>query len=349
MARIDALNVFGDQTGTVKAKLAEFQAGIIENIQKESNTFRVKASPTAGDAKAGTIEYRRFTNSTSNPYGTARAAGKGDSLKAPPVTVSVDQKKEIVEEIELYDADRLMSANALTNYASSRNANHKLTMQYEIDSAFWNEAYLGAADGGIVVASESDKTKVFDALEDAVVRLSSVKNNFVRGVPRNLISGFASPAMYSYLRRNILLSPSSDLTVSDGQIKGSGGVNIFEEMYLPNKVDFIFMVSGAVAQPLKVDEYDVDRIPLSKAYALELYYDFGVKTLTPDLILVGIQTDATHTKVLAVDTLGTDTDTIYVTKKQSSTYDPSAPITGTNYPAGTMFTYASSTYTQYNA
>ena len=48
----------------------------------------------------------------------------------------------------------------------------------------------------------------------------------------------------------------------------------------------ILMVQGAVAQPVVSDPYSSpEKIPLSNDYAVSLFYDFGTKALTPDLIL----------------------------------------------------------------
>ena len=45
------------------------------------------------------------------------------------------------------------------------------------------------------------------------------------------------------------------------------------------------MIRGAVAQPVVVDQYsNPEKIPLSNDFAVSLFYDYGTKALTPDLI-----------------------------------------------------------------
>ena len=45
------------------------------------------------------------------------------------------------------------------------------------------------------------------------------------------------------------------------------------------------MIRGAVAQPGVGDQYsNPEKIPLSNDFAVSLFYDYGTKALTPDLI-----------------------------------------------------------------
>ena len=79
-----------------------------------------------------------------------------------------------------------------------------------------------------------------------------------------------------------------------------------------------------------------------------------------DLYNTDIETDATHTKVVAGTTLPTASaaknDTIYVMRTASANYNSANDISSSNYPAGTMFTAtvsgtganATVTFTQYN-
>lgn len=77
MARQDALSIYID--ATTKAKLNEIQAGIVENLQKTGNSMRFKSKNASLEEKAGSYNFKRFKNSSSNTYGTARANGdKGE-------------------------------------------------------------------------------------------------------------------------------------------------------------------------------------------------------------------------------------------------------------------------------
>lgn len=351
MARQDAYNIF-QIDGVTKQKLAEIQAGIVESIQKNGNSFRFKSTNANLGVRAGSYEFDRFVNSVSQEYGTARGLGKGDPLKSNKVTVNVNVKRELTEEVNKFDADAYGLGSSLISVAESRANNHRATVRSDVESAFWAKALAGAIAGGTVQTGVVAGADIEETLESGILTLETTQNVFVRGVPRELIGGVARPQVYSKIKTKLNSSYNANFAVADEEINGLNGVAIFSELYLPKKVDYIFMAKESVAQPLFIDEYNVEKIPLSNDFGLQLFFNYGTEALAPDLIVVGIQTDATHTKVEVVTTLGTATDTIYVMKTQSTVYDPASPVSSTNYPAGAMFTYASAgggAYTHYNA
>lgn len=101
MPRITSLNMLLESEG--KDYLAELYGKVIENVQKALVSSGMKNTDLSGDPVSGSVEAKRFANATSKDYGTARAAGKGDAVKASPVTIVIDQDKEIVEELEEKD------------------------------------------------------------------------------------------------------------------------------------------------------------------------------------------------------------------------------------------------------
>ena len=44
------------------------------------------------------------------------------------------------------------------------------------------------------------------------------------------------------------------------------------------------MVDGSVAQPVMANPYTAEKIPLSEATAVSLFYHYGTKVVTPVLI-----------------------------------------------------------------
>jgi hypothetical protein len=44
------------------------------------------------------------------------------------------------------------------------------------------------------------------------------------------------------------------------------------------------MIDGALAQLVTTDQYDVEKIPLSNDFALELFFSKGTKAVMPDLV-----------------------------------------------------------------
>ena len=126
MPRITSLNILLEQTG--KDYLSELYGRVIENVMKNLVSAGMKNQDLSGNPASGSVEAKRFVNAASKAYGTARAAGKGDAVKAKPVTVAIDTDREIVEELEqkdvtLYGVDGVMERRA---------ANHVLRMTAEL-------------------------------------------------------------------------------------------------------------------------------------------------------------------------------------------------------------------------
>lgn len=96
MARIKALSIL-TQDGEGKEYLAELYGKVIENVQKTLVSFGMKNVDLSGDPTSGSVEAKRFVNAKSQEYGTARAAGAGNKVKAKPVTVAINKDSEIVE------------------------------------------------------------------------------------------------------------------------------------------------------------------------------------------------------------------------------------------------------------
>lgn len=274
MARTKAINLLDKGTG--KVELAELSGFVIDNIQKETLSTGLKSQQYTGNPAAGSVEFVRFVNSKSNIYGTARTAKKGDAIHAPKVTVNLDQHKEIVEEIPYFD----MQTFGVGNILARRADNHVMTVAYDLDSAFFNEAKTAGT------AFTPKKKAIGEVLEEMIVTLETVQNEFVRGINRNLMSLILSPAIYSELR-NVLDTGVHNANV-DTAAEAFGvfhGVKTYSNVFMPDKVDAILMVNGAIAEPVIITQYsNPEKIELSNDYGVSIFYDYGVKALTPDLI-----------------------------------------------------------------
>lgn len=172
MARTKAISLI--QSGSTKVDLAELSGLVISNIQKDTLSQGLKSQAYTGNPASGSVEFKRFKNSASQPYGTARNAGKGDAITVPPTTVNLNTHKEIVEEAAKFDLDTFGVGNIMARRAD----NHVDTVASEFDTAFFAQAkdegtsYTPASDAGIE-----------DLLEGIIQTLESVKNDYVRGVP----------------------------------------------------------------------------------------------------------------------------------------------------------------------
>lgn len=272
MARITSLNILLEQSG--KDYLAELYGKVIEGVNKALISSRFKNTDLSGNPEAGTVEAKRFVNATAQTYGTARAAGKGNAVKAKPVTVAIDTDKEIVEELEQKDT----SLYGVDGILERRANNHVQRMASELDTAFFAEAKTAGTALTITEAT------IEGEMEEAIQTLETVKNNFVDGVPRSMMNLVCSPAYYGKIRNKLDTVSNPNIQSDDEEFTAYHGVKAFSSVHLPEGTDYILMADGAVAQPVMSDQYTAEKIPLSNAYGVELFYHYGTKAVTPDLI-----------------------------------------------------------------
>ena len=195
MARTKAISLI--QSGSTKADLAELSGLVIANIQKDTLAQGLKSQAYTGNPASGSVEFKRFKNSASQPYGTARTANKGTAITVPPTPVNLDTHREIVEEAAKFDLDTF----GVTNIMARRADNHVDTVAAEFDAAFFQTAF----DAGTAYTPDASAT-IEDILEGLIQSVETVKNDYVRGVPRNLIRLVLDPVTYgkarNYLDKN---------------------------------------------------------------------------------------------------------------------------------------------------
>lgn len=273
MARINSLNILLESAG--KDYLAELYGRVIENVQKNLVSAGMKNQDLSGDPTSGTVEAKRFANATSKDYGSARTAGKGDAVKARPVTVAIDKDKEIVEELEEKDV-RLYGVDGVLD---RRAANHVLRMAAELDTAF----FAAAAEAATEVQVDTS-APIEDQLETVIQACENTKNAFVDGVPRAMMNLVCNTATYGKIRNALDKMQRSNVDTAAEEFLAWHGVRTQSCVNLPGGCDYLVMVDGAVAQPVMADQYVAEKIPLSNAYGVELFYHYGTQVVTPDLI-----------------------------------------------------------------
>lgn len=278
MARITALSIL-TQDGEGKEYLAELYGKTIENVQKNLVSFGMKNVDLSGDPASGSVEAKRFVNATSQAYGTARAAGAGNKVKAKPVIVAIKSDSEIVEEIEEKDT-RLYGVDGLLD---RRAANHVLRMAAELDTEFFSVAAANA-----VVVEIAEGTAIEDELEQVIQECENTKNDFVDGVPRSMMHLVLNTAYYGKVRNNLDKQTRSNVDTTAEEFYTWHGVECKSCVNLPAGVKYLLMVDGAVAQPIMANQYTAEKIPLSEAYGVSLFYHYGTEAVTPDLIFKGV-------------------------------------------------------------
>lgn len=274
MARIESLNLLTTDSG--KSYLAELYGKTIEGVMKALVSTSMKNDDLSGDPVSGTVEAKRFANAAPKKYGTARAAGKGDAVKAATVTVALDEDDEIIEELEEKDV-RLYGVEGVLE---RRARNHVLSMSSALDTKFFKVAGENAVEVEVDLAGGA----IEDILEAVIQECENTQNDFVDGVPRELMSLTLNTTWYGKVRNNLDKQTRSNVDTAAEEFYTWHGVECKSSVHMPTGVPFILMVKGAVAQPIMPKQYTAEKIPLSNAYGVELFYSHGTKAVTPDLI-----------------------------------------------------------------
>ena len=280
--RITSLNVLLDPTG--KMLLSEAYDGVLANVQKATISGKLKNTDLSGDPTAGTVEAKRFANATSKAYGSARTAGKGNYVKGKDVTIPIDTDREFVEEIEQKDVSLL----GVDGLIAKRSANHAMRMAAELDSKFFEVA---ATSGTKFTPT---KTAIQDIVEEAIVTLETLKTDYIDGIDRNLMSITFDAETYSKMRAYLDTVTNTNVDTTSEEFFTFHGVKCYSSVRLPIAVEgkkttttrFILQVDGSVAQPVRSTPYAAEKIPMSEAYAIELFFYYGTKAVTPETILV---------------------------------------------------------------
>ena len=274
MARIDALSIELQTSG--KEKLAEAYGKVIENIQAVTLSARLKNKDLSGDPTSGTVEAKRFVNVQGQAYGTARSAGKGNAIKVKPVPIAIDDNTEYIEEVEEKD----LKTYGVEGLIARRTTNHQNALAVELDTKF----FAVAKNAGTKFTPT--KNDIAEEVEEAIVTVETVKNDFVQGVPRNMIEVVMSPKYYGALRTKINAVPNSQGLVGMANYEEGiyNNAKVYSTPFLPAGVDYIVMVNGAVAQPVMTSVSEPAKIQLSDATGFGLFAYKGTKAVMEDLI-----------------------------------------------------------------
>ena len=275
--RIDSLNVLLDGSSDGKMLLKEAYDGVIANVQKGTVSSKIKNTDLSGDPTSGTVEAKRFVNASSQPYGTARTATKGTAVKGKTVTVPINVDREFVEEIEEKDI-RLLGVDGLV---AKRSANHAQRMVAELDTAFFAEG----KNSGTQFKPAKAVTDIKDIVESAILQLEKLKNNYIDGLDRSMLSITFDPDTYSAMRMYLDTVVNTNVDTTSEEFVMYHGVKCYNSNRLPSGVKFEIMMDESIAQPIISKPYSAERIPLSEAVAVEMFFYYGTKAVTPDTIL----------------------------------------------------------------
>ena len=290
MAMTEALSIYL-ANGTTKAYLKNKQVGIIENLQKATLSARLKSKNANLSEAAGSYEFKRFANATVNDYGTARAAGKGSVMKAPPVIVNMDINKEIVEEVNFLDANGSFTDGSFQTIVNQRANNYSLVFDDWNDVQFFATAKSGGTKGSDISLASGAKEEVEEIIQKLeMTGKGGDSNDFVKGVDRKYMALVCSPKLYGAIKNELNDCYNFSGTVADELVKGLNGVAVYSSVNLPTGVDYVLLTQDSIAQPVIVRDFGAEKLPLSIDYALGLYWRAGSKVLAPELVYYGAVT-----------------------------------------------------------
>lgn len=281
MARIASLAILASGGGNDYLK--ELYGAVISNIQKDGITSKLKNTQLSGNPTSGTVEAKRFQNRTSKAYGTARGAGAGTKVTAEPVTIAINNDKEIITEIEQKD----VSLYGVDNFLQRQSEMDEKSMERELEKEFFKTSAL---EGTFMTPAGST---IEEQIEELIQAVETVSNEYVEGVDRDDIAVVLKPAVYGKLRT--YLDKVNDGGAQGEEIYKFHGVEVYSSVYLPttdgketpNTINYgVVMAKGAVAQPVLPTVKPAEQIPLSNAVATGLFFSYGTKAVSPDLIFV---------------------------------------------------------------
>jgi len=269
MARTDSISIF-ESDGETEVKLRELYAEYVDNVDKLSIGNKIKNLQYSGNPLAGSVEFRRPLRSTIRNYGTARTGGAGDNISADIVTVNLDQRKEIAEEANKFDIDQWGFDGLWRQRMNTMSA----------DMADSLDAILFSTIEGVATEVTCTGTNVVDKLEELIVSLETVKNDYVRSVRRNAMALTVTPTVYSMMRNYIdtLPNPANGGVVVDN----FHGVEVYSNNNQTE--DAIVIVKGAIAQPVAMIDVQYGYIQWSVEQGIALFFNYGTKEIASDLM-----------------------------------------------------------------
>ena len=187
-------------------------------------------------------------------------------------TALIAAHEELEEkDVRLYGVDGVLDR---------RSANHILRMAAELDNVFF-----AAAAGKATVLNLSAYKAISDELEAIIQECETTQNDFVDGVPRSMMHLVLSPKYYGMIRNDLdKQTNNANVNTAAEEFLVWHGVRAYSCVHLPAGCNYLLLVDGAVAQPVMADQYVAEKIPLSNAYGVELFYHYGTTVVMPDLI-----------------------------------------------------------------
>lgn len=266
----EALNIMLANSET-KDRLAETLDGVIENVSVSAVSEQIKAKNGSGTPESGVVEYKRFANAKLQDKGTARTAGKGNAIVAKPVKVVIDTDKEIVEELQGKD----VKLYGIAGMAEKRKVNHQSQIKAYLDREFFLKVLAGT--------KVDAKATVKESIDEILLNARTLKNDFIDGIDSDMLVLVLAPT-YRKAMKDYLDELPNGTEPRHAAIGMYDSVVTYESTRLPENVEAVVMMDGAIAQPYYVSEYSAEKVPFDDAVALEDFLYKGTEALMEDTI-----------------------------------------------------------------
>ena len=255
--------------------LATVLNGVVENVQTRAVSEVLKNKNGSGNPEGGVIEYKRFANAVLKAKGTARTARAGDKVVSKPVSVNLNDNKEIVEELQIKDVKLF----GIEGMAEKRAANFSTRVAAYLDRAFFGEAVSAGTK-----FTRGTLTAAKDIVDGMIVQAKSVSSDFIDGIDTEDLALVLSPT-YTKGLKNAMDALPNGTAASNGAIGRYDGIDTYESNRLGTGVQAVIMLKGAIAQPYLLSEYYAEKVNLDDSIALQNFLYTGVEALSPEAII----------------------------------------------------------------
>ena len=191
----------------------------------------------------------------------------------------------------LYSDEMLRTAEAYVDYLTEKAMQYAtpphVAMEVKVDLTAYVPDGFGTCD---CIMIGGDTLHITDYKHGKGVPVSAENN------PQMRLYALGALKLYGPMIRNDLDKQTNNANVNTAaeEFLVWHGVRAYSCVHLPAGCNYLLMVEGAVAQPIMADQYTAEKIPLSNAYGVELFYHYGTTVVMPDLIFKpGVFTKAT--------------------------------------------------------
>lgn len=147
-----------------------------------------------------------------------------------------------------------------------------------LDREFFAEAVKAGTQ--FTRGSLTDTKEIIDAM---IVKAKETSSDFIDGLEAEDLALVVNGAGRKALKNQLDELPNGTAP-SNGTIGTYDSVTVYESNRMPEGVQAIVMLKGAIAQPFYVNDYVAEKIPLDDAFAVENFLYKGTKALMEETI-----------------------------------------------------------------